>query len=141
MLDFDVLNWAAFHRQQIVLFIHLAPIDNLAEFSLQNTVQPNTSAAPVSLSERMGDIHLHIFLDNLVKSRLRHLFNVVERRLQVHHWGKTEVSLRNIDCAQFTGKVVNLTEKVFMDRFESGKRSSFKAVQCAGLKQLKSFFC
>ncbi len=46
VFDFDVSNWAAFDSQQVVLFINLAPIDNLAKFFLENAIQPNTSAGP-----------------------------------------------------------------------------------------------
>ena len=38
MLDLDILNWAALHCQQIVLFINLTPIDHLADLLLENAI-------------------------------------------------------------------------------------------------------
>jgi hypothetical protein len=48
---FDVLNQTSFHCQQVVFFINLAPIDDLTEFFLEDEVEQNTSATPISFSE------------------------------------------------------------------------------------------
>ncbi len=60
MLDFDILNWATLHSEKIIFLIHLAPVNDFVKLSLENEVEPNTSAAPIAFSEGVGDIHFHI---------------------------------------------------------------------------------
>ena len=67
ILYFNIFNRTALHSEQIVLFINLAPIDNLAEFLFENAIKPNACASAVALTERVGNIHFHIFFYNLVK--------------------------------------------------------------------------
>ena len=66
-LDLHVLDGAALHGQQVVLLIDTAPIHHLPDAGFQHLVKPQAGAAAVALSERVGDIHLHILLDDLVK--------------------------------------------------------------------------
>lgn len=110
----------------MVLFVHLASVNNLVKLGFQNQIQPNSSTASVSFSKGMHSIHFHILLDDLIKSGLRHLVNVLNRRLQIHHRCKTEVALCDIDGSQLAGKVINFTEKVFVNRFECRELSGFK---------------
>ncbi len=46
VINFDIFYRAALHSQQVVLFIHFAPIDNRAEFLLKNAIQPNMNCTP-----------------------------------------------------------------------------------------------
>ena len=58
--DFHIFNRAALHSEQIIFFINLAPINNLADFVFQDMVEPNAGAATVTLTERVGNVHLNI---------------------------------------------------------------------------------
>ena len=87
----------------------------------------------------MGDVHLHIFLDDLIKGGLRHLFNIGEGRFQVHHRSKTEIALGDVDGTELTGKVVDLPKEVLMDKLQRGKSTSLQLIQQALLKQFDRF--
>ena len=62
----------------------LASVNHFADFIFQDMVKPNAGAATVTLSERVGDVHLNILFNYLVKVRLRHFVDVIKSRLQVH---------------------------------------------------------
>ena len=72
-------------------------------------------------SARLRGLTLSAYLRKLGLGR-----NVLNRRLQIHHRCKTEVALCDIDGSQLAGKVINFTEKVFVNRFECRELSGFK---------------
>ena len=80
MLDFDILNGATLHSEKIIFLIHLAPVNDLVKLGFENKVEPNTSTAPITFSEGVGDIHFYVLLDDLIESRLRHFINVSNSR-------------------------------------------------------------
>ena len=135
VLDLRVPDRTAFHRQQIILFIHAAPVDHLVQLDFQQMIQPDAGAAPVALTEGVGNVHLHIFLDDLIERGLRHLFNIGEGRFQVHHRSETEIALGDVDGAELTGKIVDLLKEALMDKLQRGKSARRQLIQQALLKK------
>ena len=68
----------AFHCHQIVLLIHLAPVNDLTEFLFQNCVKLEPGASAVAFPERVSCVHLHMLFNNLVKGGLRHLSDMLQ---------------------------------------------------------------
>ena len=125
MLDFDILNGATLHSEKIIFFIDFAPVNDLVKLGFENQIQPNTSAAPISFSEGVGDIHFHILFDDLIKRGLGHFINVSKRRFKIHQGSETEVALGNVYGSDFSGKVVDLVKKILMNCFEDREFSCF----------------
>ena len=69
----------------------------------------------LSIPKGMGNIHFHIFFDDLVKSGLRHLVDVGQCRLQIDQRCKAEIALRQIHRAQLTGEVENIFKQLFVN--------------------------
>ena len=109
------------------------------QLGFQQQIQPDACTAPVAFTEGVGDVHLHILLNDLIKSGLRHLFNIRKRCFQVHHRSKTEVALGDVNCAEFAGKVVNLLKEVLVDGLQGGEGSGLQLIQQTLLKKLDSF--
>lgn len=65
MLDFNILNGATLHSEKIIFLINPAPVNDLVKFSLENQIQPNTSAAPISFSEGVGDILISTYFSTI----------------------------------------------------------------------------
>ena len=78
-------------------------------------VEPDAGAAPIALPKGVGNIHFHIFFDDLVKSGLRHPVDVGQCRLQIDQRRKAEIALCQIHRAQFACKVINILEKRLMN--------------------------
>ena len=78
-------------------------------------VKPNAGAAPIALPKGVGNIHFHIFFDDLVKSGLWHLVDVGQCRLQIHQRRKAEITLRQIHRAQLAGEVINILKQIFVN--------------------------
>ena len=62
------LNGKKMSGKEIILFINQTPVDDLMEFFLQNKIEPNTGATPVTFAKRMSNIHLNIFFNDFIKS-------------------------------------------------------------------------
>ena len=84
-------------------------------------IKPDTGTATIALSERMGDIHLHIFFDDFIKISLRHRVNACQCRIQIHQGRKSKTALCKIDCAQLPREVVDILEEIPVNRLQSGK--------------------
>lgn len=82
-------------------------------------VEPDAGAAPIALPKGVGNIHFHIFFDDLVKSGLRHPVDVGQCRLQIDQRRKAEITLCQIHRAQLSGKVVNIFKQIFVNRLQS----------------------
>ena len=111
----------------------------LMQLGFQQQIQPNADAASVALPEGMGDIHLHILLDDLVKGGLGHLVDVSKRRLQIHQRRKAEIALCQIHRAQFACKVINILEKRLMNGLQRRESAGCQLVQRAAFKQFYGF--
>lgn len=70
MLDFNILDGTTLHREKKIFFTHPAPVNDLVKLGFETQIQPNTSAAPISFSEGVGDIHFHVLFHDLIKSGL-----------------------------------------------------------------------
>lgn len=134
------LHRAAFHSQKIILFIYTTPIDNLTEFIFENVVEPNAYASSVALTERMGDIHFHIFFYNFIKRRLSHFINIFKRRFQIHNWRKSKISFCYINRSDLSCKIVNPIKKVFVNGFQGIKLSCIQCIKYSVFKKLQCFF-
>lgn len=55
------------------------PVYGLLQLLLQDVIEPDSGGPPISIQERMGNIHLHILVQNLLKGALGHLFYFSER--------------------------------------------------------------
>ena len=49
--DLQIFDRAALHRQQIVLLVYPAPVNDLTEFLFQNSVQPEPGASAIALRQ------------------------------------------------------------------------------------------
>ena len=114
--------------------------DDYEDTGFQHLVKPQTGAAAVALSERVGDIHLHIFFDDLVKGGLRHLVDVSKRRLQIHQRRKAEIALCQIHRAQLTGKVINIFKQIFVNCLQSREFTRRERIEYAVFKQFYRLF-
>ena len=56
------------HRIQVVVLVNLAPINAFLQLLFENQIEPNTSRTTIALTERVSDVHLDIFVGNLLKS-------------------------------------------------------------------------
>ena len=140
MFDFNIFYRAALHGKKIIFLINPAPINDLVKFGFENEVEPNTGAAPVSFSERMGDIHFHILLDDFIKRGLRHFINVGKCRFKVHQRRKTEVAFWNVYGSEFSGKIVNFIKKILVNCFQCGGFSCFQFIKQPAIKKFKRLF-
>ena len=140
MLDFDVVHWAALHCGEVVGLVDKAPVNHEFKFGFEDMVEPNPPAAPVSLAERVGNIHLNVFFDYLVKGGLRHCVNAVKRGFQVLRRGKTEKSLSNVFRAYLPGKGVYFPEQKTVYLRKRCEYSRGFIVKKACFKQLQRLF-
>ena len=62
VFDLYIFDGAALHRQQIILLVDFAPIDDHSQFLFQHQVEPDTCCSAIALAEWVGHIHFHIFL-------------------------------------------------------------------------------
>ena len=66
-LDFYVFDGASLHDEEIISLVNLALVNDFSQFPPEYAVQPDMRASSVSFPERMRNVHLHIFFNNLVK--------------------------------------------------------------------------
>lgn len=83
----------------------------------------------------MGDVHFHIFGDDVLESVLRHPFDDGEYGLKVQAVGKTEPSFGDVERTYLSGKVVKPFEKVAVYLAQTFGRAHFDVVDVAALKQ------
>ena len=81
----------------------------------QNMIKPDAGATPISFPKWMGNVHLHIFFNDLIEIRLRHLVNVRKRRIQIHKWRKAEIPLGQIHGPQLARERINISKKNFVN--------------------------
>ena len=120
-LDLNISDGAALHREEVVLLIDLAPVNNHADLAFQHMIKPDAGTATIALSERMGDIHLHIFFDDFIKISLRHRVNAGQCRIKIHQGSKSKTALCKLDRAQLPREVVDILEEIPVNRLQSGK--------------------
>ena len=104
LLYLCVVHGAALHGGEVIGLVDKAPINDEFQLGFEDMVEPDSPAAPVSLAEWVGNIHLNIFLYNLVKGGLRHFVNAVKSGFQILRRGKSKVALRDIFCADSPAK-------------------------------------
>lgn len=94
---------------------------------------------PVPFPERVGNVHLHIFFHDLFKGGLGHLLNAVECRFQIEHRSKPEVSLGQVDGADFSGEVVDFLKENPVDLLERRNSPGCKLIQPTAFIELHRF--
>ena len=81
-----------------------------------------------SRTERVGDVHLDIFVGDLLKSCFGHLFDCSKRlRKELRHC-KLETALCDIHRANLTSKVVQTTKQVGVDLLQAFDRADLDIV-------------
>ena len=103
-------------------------------------VKPNAGAAPIALPKGVGNIHFHIFFDDLVKGELGHLVDVGQCCFQIHQRRKAEIALRQIHRAQLTGKVINIFKQIFVNCLQSREFTRRERIEYAVFKQFYRLF-
>ena len=103
-------------------------------------VKPDAGAAPITLPEGVGNIHFHIFFDDLVKGGLRHLVDVGQRCFQIHQRCKAEIALCQVHRAQLTGEVVNILKQIFVNRLQGLEFTRRERIKHAVFKQFYRLF-
>jgi hypothetical protein len=77
----------------------------------------------------VGDVHLHILVDDLFKRRFGHALDCWERRGEKLRGGKGEASFRDVHRAQLSGKVVEPTEKIGVYLLEAFDGSRLQSIE------------
>ena len=67
-LDIRRVSNALLHRIQVVVLVNFTPINAFLQLFFENQIEPNTSRTTIALTERVSDVHLDIFVGNLLKS-------------------------------------------------------------------------
>ena len=63
IFNLNISDGAALHSKKIIIFFHLAPINDHMKFSFENEIQPNSSNASIAFPEGGGRYSfLHTFL-------------------------------------------------------------------------------
>lgn len=115
------------------------PNDDLPYLFFQNQIQPDTRCPSIPLPERVGNIHLNIFLNNFIKAVLGHGVDVFQRMFQIHHWGKTEMIFGDIHFSQPAGKIIDITKEVCVNESQSGKGAHDYVIEVSCIKEQPGF--
>ena len=98
-----------------VLLVYFAPIHTQFQTFLENQIKPDAGRTAIAFHERMSSIHLHIFIDNLVESCLRHLLHSFKIAMQMLRQTEQGIAFGNCLGAYLACKVVEATEKIGVD--------------------------
>ena len=74
-LDIRRVGDTFLHCIQVVVLVNFAPIDAFLQLLFENQIESNTSSTTIALTERVSDVHLDIFIGNLLKSCFGHMLN------------------------------------------------------------------
>ena len=85
-----------------MVFIHILPVDYLAERVFLYHVEPDVGRTAIALHERMTHVHLDILLYDVLKSVFWHLFYGSEGCIKIKTIGKAETALGYILIADDT---------------------------------------
>ena len=100
------------HGGKICLFVYLTPIHALLEILFENKVEPDTGTATIAFHERVGYIHLYVFIYNLVEGCFWHLLNLFEALRQILGATEKRTIFPNGLCADLSRKVIEPSEDV-----------------------------
>ena len=81
------------------------------------------------VAERMSDVHLYVFFDDLFERPLGHVVDGFQRCGKVNHRGEAKAALRDVDRAHAPGKVIEVLEQVAVNLRQSGKRPGFERAE------------
>ena len=85
----------------------------------------------------MGDVHLDVFLDYLVKGRLRHPIYRRKRIIEIEHGGEAKTAFCDVDSPHLTSKVVDILEKLRVNLRKTCKRPDFEFIGHTALEELE----
>ena len=102
-------------------------------------VQPNAGAAAIAFPEGVGNVHLHILFDDLIKGGLGHPVDAFQSRSQIHDRCEPEIALGNVHGAHLPGKGVDLAEQIAVDLLQARKCPHREGIQQAGVVKLQRF--
>lgn len=124
------------HGSKIVVLVNLTPVHAPLERSFEHEVEPDVCAAPIALHKGVGDVHLHILVDNFIKGGFRHSFDGAERSREVHTVGKDEAALTDVLRAYLPCKVVKSAEEVGVYLLQTLHAARLKTLQQPALEKL-----
>ena len=127
--------WTTLHCLYVFNLAEPLPVDHLPEALFEDHVQPDASSSPVSVHEWMGNVHLHVLCDDILKSRFGHLFNGSKRSLQIQTVCESAIALGNVHPAELARKIVQALEKIPVYRAKALCRADFHPVDVATFEQ------
>ena len=111
-LDMCAIRNTLTHGCQIFVFVYLAPIYTPFERTLQHEVEPNASTATITFHERMGNVHFHVFVHNLIKGCFGHSFYYLQSIGEVHTISESKTSFGYILSSDLSCKVIQSSKEI-----------------------------
>ena len=81
--SFEIIDRTSLHGSEIDMLVYVLPIDNFMKSFFQYHIKPYSHASSISLQERMSNIHLYIFRNDLLKCLLLHVLYLLKNIFEI----------------------------------------------------------
>jgi len=118
---------ALHHRVHVLRLAYPAPVHALLQALLQDQVKPEPGAPAVAVHERVGHVHLHVFVHDLVERILGHPIDRVQSGAEEVRYRELEAAFRDVLLPDLSGEIVQASEQLGVDLLRARGGTYFDA--------------